>query len=144
MQNIHSNWHVKIFFFLVYCSRSIVAKCVARWQSNTTPPCVYVCSTRRDMQLGDKKKTRDSRRFRQEQLVLFHCPLPFCLWSESRNSFAGEVHDVAFWDRRNGWQLISIILPFFFTSMTFWSRSDPVMFPHLQTDHWSIMKTSVK
>ncbi|TKS71599.1 hypothetical protein D9C73_004949 [Collichthys lucidus] len=27
--------------------------------------------------------------------------------------------------------------------MTFWSKSDPVMFPHLQTDHWSKMKTMV-
>ncbi|KAM8757928.1 uncharacterized protein AB9X84_010562 [Acanthopagrus schlegelii] len=27
--------------------------------------------------------------------------------------------------------------------MTFWSRSDPVTFPHLQTDHWSKMKTMV-
>ncbi|XP_035858063.1 uncharacterized protein LOC118495263 isoform X2 [Sander lucioperca] len=28
-------------------------------------------------------------------------------------------------------------------NMTFWPRSHPVMFPHLQTDHWSKMKTMV-
>lgn len=27
--------------------------------------------------------------------------------------------------------------------MTFWPRSHPVMFPHLRTDHWSKMKTTV-
>ncbi|GAA6215762.1 uncharacterized protein LOC118495263 isoform X2 [Lates japonicus] len=27
--------------------------------------------------------------------------------------------------------------------MTFWARSHPVMFPHVQTDHWSKMKTMV-
>lgn len=38
----------------------------------------------------------------------------------------------------------SINDPFiFFFSMTFWSRGHPVMFPHLQTDHWSKMKTMV-
>ncbi|KAM4581843.1 uncharacterized protein V3H82_005954 [Fundulus diaphanus] len=26
---------------------------------------------------------------------------------------------------------------------TFWPRSHPVVFPHLQTDHWSKMKTTV-
>ncbi|XP_076599144.1 uncharacterized protein LOC143328095 [Chaetodon auriga] len=31
----------------------------------------------------------------------------------------------------------------FFTSMTSWSRSHPVMFPHVQTDHWSKMKAMV-
>ncbi|KAL3058520.1 hypothetical protein OYC64_010635 [Pagothenia borchgrevinki] len=28
-------------------------------------------------------------------------------------------------------------------NMTFWPRSHPVVFPHLQTDHWSKMKTMV-
>ncbi|CAB1457334.1 unnamed protein product [Pleuronectes platessa] len=27
--------------------------------------------------------------------------------------------------------------------LTFWPRSHPVMFPHLQTDHWSKMKTMI-
>ncbi|KAM7006067.1 uncharacterized protein LKV04_002691 [Tautogolabrus adspersus] len=28
-------------------------------------------------------------------------------------------------------------------NLTHWKRSHPVMFPHLQTDHWSKMKTKV-
>ncbi|MGH0158774.1 UNVERIFIED_CONTAM: hypothetical protein FKN15_045149 [Acipenser sinensis] len=28
-------------------------------------------------------------------------------------------------------------------NMTFWSRSDPVTFPHVKTDHWSKMKNKV-
>ncbi|KAK6480552.1 hypothetical protein HHUSO_G18309 [Huso huso] len=28
-------------------------------------------------------------------------------------------------------------------NMTFWSRSDPVIFPHVKTDHWSKMKNKV-
>ncbi|KAM6947110.1 uncharacterized protein PEZ65_000794 isoform 2-T2 [Lycodopsis pacificus] len=28
-------------------------------------------------------------------------------------------------------------------NMTFWPRSHPVVFPHIQTDHWSKMKTMV-
>ncbi|XP_078028503.1 uncharacterized protein LOC144464660 isoform X1 [Epinephelus lanceolatus] len=28
-------------------------------------------------------------------------------------------------------------------NMTFWTRNHPVVFPHLQTDHWSKMKTMV-
>ncbi|KAK6474099.1 hypothetical protein HHUSO_G26254 [Huso huso] len=28
-------------------------------------------------------------------------------------------------------------------NMTFWSRSYPVIFPHVKTDHWSKMKNKV-
>lgn len=37
-----------------------------------------------------------------------------------------------------------IILFIFSASKTFWPRSHPVVFPHLQTDHWSKMKTMVR
>ncbi|XP_056258918.1 uncharacterized protein LOC130186152 [Seriola aureovittata] len=78
-------------------SRGPVAKHVTKRQSNTTYLCECEmrgtgCGNIRNMQAGEKQKTWDSSRFRQEH-------------------------------------------------MTFWPRSHPVMFPHLQTDHWSKMKT---
>lgn len=123
----------------VYHSRGAISKCVTKRQSNSS----HLLCELRWVGWRDISKCRlEDRRKHWTPVILdknskYNQSL-FCVSCACRPDTLTQCCAKG----KHCWP--NLYSKYFFISMTSWSRSHPVMFPHFHTDHWSKMKTMVR